>query len=450
MRTPRLVAGEDYPRSHAELMAMFPDDAAVVRYLTRLRWPDGWVCTRCGVLDEPWVAKRGLMCRHCRSQQRVLAGTLLDQMKTPLVTWVVAAWLVTTAKNGMSAKTLERTLGVSYHTAWGILQRFRVAMVRSERSKLSGDVEVDETLVGGVSRGGKAGRGSASKTVVVVAVEILSPKGFGRCRLRVAPSAERYALTPIVCDLIEPGSVLLTDAWKGYDLVERHGYTRKATNLKQSPLAAHVVHPGVHRIASLLKRWLLGTHQGSVDPDHLQAYLEEFTFRFNRRHSQHRGLVFRRLLEQMVATGPVRYDELTFGYWPRDQATELTVQPGTIRTLVVTPDQSPSRLVARLDADPRFTRIGSATTPYETLHQAKGLDAQLVLIDGDRDDIIDIVTQARASGANRVLAVHVGTQTPATRDELSGAGTDLSIRKAGRPGILNKAAELVGETDVPF
>lgn len=449
MRTPRLVAGDDYPRSHAELVAMFPDDAAVVRYLQRLRWPDGWVCTRCGVIDEPWVAKRGFMCRHCRSQQRVLAGTLLDQTKTPLVTWVVAAWLVTTAKNGMSAKTLERTLGVSYHTAWGILQRFRVAMVRSERSKLSGDVEVDETLVGGVSRGGKGGRGSTSKTVVVVAVEILSPKGFGRCRLRVTPSAERYALTPIVCDLIEPGSILLTDAWKGYDLVERHGYTRKATNLKQSPQAAHVVHPGVHRIASLLKRWLLGTHQGSVDPDHLQAYLEEFTFRFNRRNAQHRGLVFHRLLEQMVATGPVRYDELTFGYWPKDQATKLTVKPGAIRTLVVTTGQPPDRLVARLDADPRFARIANATTPHETLHQAKGLEAQLVLIDGDRADIIDIVTKARTSGKNRVIAVHVGKQTPATRDELSTAGADLSIRKAGRPGILNKAAELVGEPAVP-
>ena len=429
---------------------MFPDDAAVVRYLARLRWPDRWACGRCGVVDEPWVAKRGLMCRHCRSQQRVLAGTLLDQVKTPLVTWIVAAWLVTTAKNGMSAKTLERTLGVSYHTAWGILQRFRVAMVRSERTKLSGDVEVDETMVGGVSRGGKTGRGSASKTIVVVAVEMLSPKGFGRCRLRVAPSAEQRSLTPIVCDLIEPGSVLLTDAWKGYDLVEQHGYTRKATNLKQSPLAAHVVHPGVHRVASLVKRWLLGTHQGSVDPDHLQAYLEEFTFRFNRRNAQHRGLVFRRLLEQMVATGPVRYDELTSGYWPKAQATKLSVEPDTIRTLVVTSDRS--RLIERVDKDPRFARIGRATTPHETLAQAKGLNAQLVLIDGDRDDgqLIELVTKARASGKSRIVAVHIGKTTTATPDELTAAGADTSIKKAGRPGILDTAAELVGDPGVPF
>ena len=439
----RLVAGVDYPRSHAELIAMFPDDAAVVEYLAQLRWPDTWVCTRCGVVDEPWVAKRGRVCRHCRSQQRVLAGTLLDQAKTPLTTWVVAAWLVTTAKNGLSAKTLERTLGVSYHTAWGILQRFRVAMVRSERTRLSGAVEVDETFVGGVSRGGKAGRGSASKTVVVVAVEVLSPKGFGRCRLRVSPSAEQHDLTPIVCDLIEPGSVLLTDAWKGYDLVEQHGYTRRATNLARSPLAGHVVHPGVHRVASLLKRWLLGTHQGSVDPDHLQGYLEEFTFRFNRRNATHRGLVFHRLLEQMVATGPVRQHELTFGFWPREHATPRPTDPGTIRTLVATPDRGSSRLVRNLDTDPRFTRIARAITPDETLRQAKGLDPQLVLIDGNRDDIIDTIVQARASGADRTIVVHVSRSTPATTDELTAAGADLCVKKPGPLNILDKAAGLL-------
>lgn len=237
----------------------------------------------------------------------------------------------------------------------------------------------------------------------------------------------------------------------GYDLVEEHGYTRKATNLKQSPLAAHVVHPGVHRVASLLKRWLLGTHQGSVDPDHLQAYLEEFTFLFNRRHARHRGLVFHRLLEQLVATGPVRYDELMFGYWPKAAATKPTVKPGTIRTLVITADRSRSRLVERVDKDPRFARIGRATTPLETLHQAKGLNAQLVLIDGDRDgDLIEVVTQARASGKSRIIVVHLGAHTTATADELAAAGADRSVKKAARPGVLNEAAELVEDPDVPF
>jgi hypothetical protein len=217
-------------------------------------------------------------------------------------------------------------------------------------------------------------------------------------------------------------------------------------------VAAHVVHPGVHRVASLLKRWLLGTHQGSVDPDHLQAYLEEFTFRFNRRNARHRGLVFRRLLEQMVATGPVRYDELTYGYWPKAQATKPTVEHGTIRTLIVTDDRSRSRLVERVDKDPRFARIGRATTPHETLAQAKGLEAQLVLIDGEREDdqLIEVVTQARSSGRSRVIAVHVGPTTPATPDELTAPGADATIKKAGRPGILDKAAELVGDPSVPF
>jgi transposase-like protein len=445
-----LVAGVDYPRSHAELVSMFPDDEACARYLGGLRWPSGFVCEACGAIDEPWRTKRGVMCRHCRAQQRLLARTVLDATKTPLTTWVTAAWLVTTGKNGMSAKTLERTLGVSYHTAWAILQRFRVAMVRSERSKLSGDVEVDETLVGGVSRGGKSGRGSATKTVVVVAVEILDPKGFGRCRLRVSPSAEQHDLTPIVCNLIEPDSVLLTDAWRGYDLVEQHGYTRIATNLTQSRQAAHVVHPGVHRVASLLKRWLLGTHQGSVDPDHLQAYCEEFTFRFNRRRSTHRGLVFRRLLEQAMVTGPVRYHELNFGYWPTATATPRRVPAGTIRTLVVA-DRTSSRLARYIDNDTRFTRIGRATTADEARLQAEGLGAQLVVIDGDRDDdtLLDVVTRARPSGRSRVITVHVGRRTTATREQLTKAGADLAVIKAGRQNLLDSCAKIV-DPSLPF
>ena len=199
----------------------------------------------------------------------------------------------------------------------------------------------------------------------------------------------------------------------------------------------------MHRIASLLKRWLLGTHQGSVDPDHLQAYLEEFTFRFNRRHATHRGLVFRRLLEQMVATGPVRQRELAFGYWPVEPETPQLADADTIRTLVVTPDQGSSRLVRNLDTDPRFTRIARAFTPHETSGQATGLDPQLVLIDGNRDDIIDTVTRARESGAGRAIVVHISRDTPATVDELTAAGADLCVRKPGRLNILDKAAELL-------
>jgi transposase-like protein len=246
----------------------------------------------------------------------VTAGTILEKTRTPLTTWFEAARLVTTAKNGLSAVMLQRTLGVSYRTAWAMLHRFRVAMVRAERERLGGVVEVDETLVGGVTKGGKPGRGT-DKEIVVIAVEIRRPKGFGRVRLRRIPDASGAHLVPFVRDVVSPGSEVHTDGWKGYNAITKHGYERSATNLSASGDPAHVAMPAVHRVASLLKRWILGTHQGSITPQHLQAYLEEFTFRFNRRTSRRRGLVFHRLLEQMVATGPITDGDIAHGYeWP--------------------------------------------------------------------------------------------------------------------------------------
>jgi transposase-like protein len=194
-----------------------------------------------------------------------------------------------------------------------MLQRFRVAMVRAERSRLSGDVEVDETLVGGAKRGGKRGRGSA-KSIVVIAVEVLQPKGFGRVRMRQVPDASSASLVPFICDVAAVSSRIHTDGWDGYNDVSKHGYEHRATVLSASGDPAHVSMPGVHRVASLLKRWILGTHQGAVTSTHLQSYLEEFTFRFNRRTSRSRGLVFRRLLEQAVVTGPITDADLINGY----------------------------------------------------------------------------------------------------------------------------------------
>jgi transposase-like protein len=254
-----------------------------------------------------------LVCPACRHQASVTGGTILDKTRTPLTTWFEAAWHLTTAKSGLSAKTLERTLGTSYRTAWAMLQRYRVAMVRSERERLSGAVEVDEALVGGVEREGKRGRGT-SKSIVVIAVEVKEPKGFGRVRMRHIPDASGARLVPFVCDVVVPGAVVHTDGWGGYTDLPKSGYTHQKTVLSSSGDPAHVSMPGVHRVASLLKRWILGTHQGSVAAAHLQSYLEEFTFRFNRRTSRSRGLVFRRLLEQAVATGPVTEAEVTHGY----------------------------------------------------------------------------------------------------------------------------------------
>ena len=314
-----LIPGRDYPNTYREFVKMFPDDTACAAFLARLRWPEGFICPVCNTASTPWNESRGrLACPICRHQTSVTAGTIFDKTRTSLTTWFEAAWHVTTAKNGMSAKTLERTLGTSYRVAWTMLQRFRVAMVNVERKQLSGDVEVDETLIGGVQQGGKRGRGT-TKSVVVIAVEIKQPKGFGRVRMRHVPDASGDSLLQFVRDVVAPGAVVFTDGWRGYNRLPEHGYTRKITVLSSSGDPAHVSMPGVHRVASLLKRWILGTHQGSVVPDHLQSYLEEFTFRFNRRTSRNRGLVFRRLIEQAVVTRPVTEDDVTNGYdWGRN------------------------------------------------------------------------------------------------------------------------------------
>jgi len=309
-----LVPGRDYPNTYREFVEMFPDDVACVAFLALLRWPEGFTCPACKIALVAWNESRNrLECPVCHHQTYLTAGTIFHKTRTPLTTWFEAAWHLTTAKNGMSAKTLERTLGISYRTAWMMLQRFRVAMVDKERTQLSGEVEVDETLVGGVQQGGKRGRGS-SKSVVVIAVEIKRPKGFGRIRMRHIPDASGSSLVPFVCDVVVPGSVVSTDGWSGYNGLSDHGYLWKLTVLSSSSDPIHVSMPGVHRVASLLDRWILGTHQGSVDPDHLQSYLEEFTFRFNRRTSRSRGLVFRRLLEQAVVTNPVTEADITCGY----------------------------------------------------------------------------------------------------------------------------------------
>ncbi len=310
----KLIAGRDYPGSYRGFVEMFPDDDACLTYLEALRWGGGFVCPRCTASVEPWCQSRGrLVCSECRHQASITAGTILDKTRTPLTTWFEAAWHVTTAKNGLSAKTLERTLGTSYRVAWAMLQRFRVAMVRAERGPLSGMVEVDESFVGGIDHGGKPGRG-ARKCIVVIAVELKEPKGFGRIRMRHIPDASGASLLGFVGDVVARRSVVRTDGWVGYNGVQKLGYTHRKIVQAATDDPAHMLLPGVHRVASLFKRWILGTHQGSVGSAHVQSYLEEFTFRFNRRTSRSRGLVFRRLLEQMVATAPVTEADVTHGY----------------------------------------------------------------------------------------------------------------------------------------
>lgn len=311
----------DFPNTYREFVQYFPDDLVCARYLEQLRWPTGFCCPNCKMSGEPWRQTRGrLVCPACRHQTSVTAGTIMEKTRTPLTTWFEAAWHLTTAKNGFSAKTLERTLGTSYRTAWTMLQRYRVSMVRSERGRLMGAVEVDETFIGGVVQGGKRGRGS-SKSIVVIAVEVKEPKGFGRIRMRHISDASAANLQPFICDVVDRSATVMTDGWKGYNGLSKKKYRHERTVLSSSDDLAHVAMPGVHRIASLLKRWILGTHQGSFVPVHLQSYLEEYTFRFNRRTSSSRGLVFRRLMEQAMVTGPITETDVTFGYnWSQSQA----------------------------------------------------------------------------------------------------------------------------------
>lgn len=306
------VAGEDYPRTYQEFLEWFADEPACRRYLLRCRWPEGFQCGRCGGKAEPWTTGRGyLHCRQCGSEVSVTAGTIFERTQLPLRIWFAAMWLVTSQKDGASALGLKRVLGLgSYQTAWTWLHKLRQAMVRPDRDKLRGHVEVDETYVGGSETGSKRGRGSERKDIVVIALEIHFPKGFGRVRLRRVPDASGSSLVPFVCDVVERGSKVLTDGWSGYNKLSSCGYSHERVVLSDTGDPTHVSMPGVHRIAALIKRWLLSTHQGSFSGKHLDYYLDEYTFRFNRRASRSRGMLFYRLVEQAVRTSPLPYRQL--------------------------------------------------------------------------------------------------------------------------------------------
>ena len=311
-----LVCGRDYPRDWTQFLDWFGDDEACLSYLEQLRWPAGFVCPRCGETGESYRSSRSrLMCPECRYQCTVTAGTVFDKTRTPLRIWFAAGWYLTNQKSGVSALGLQRVLGLgSYQTSWTMLHRFRRAMVRPDRERLSGRVEVDETYVGIRDAGEplqRARRKSQTfKTLVAIAIEVQEPKGFGRIRLQRVPVASEGDLLPFVCRAVTPGARVYTDGSPVYRSLTKHGYLHHQRVQLRSEDPAHISMPGVHRVASLLKRWLLGTHQGAVQPAQLDYYLDEFTFRFNRRTSRSRGLLFYRLLEQAVATQPVTYQRI--------------------------------------------------------------------------------------------------------------------------------------------
>jgi len=300
---------EDYPRNVMELEKQFATDEACKAYLFCLRWPNGFVCPRCQAKGNWSTTRNRLTCCLCQYQTTVTAGTIFQDTRKPLTMWFRAVWYITSQKNGVSAASLQRELGLrSYETAWTWLHKLRRAMVRPGRDRLQGSVEVDETYWGSEEEG-VIGRQTEHKALIAVAVENTGKK-IGRIRMKRIPNASQKTLHGFIGEMIEPGSVVCTDGWSGYyNLV---GYTHVQQIQRQQEADEHLL-PSVHRVVSLLKRWLLGTHQGAIGHAHLDYYLDEFTFRFNRRTSKSRGKLFYRLLQQAVQLDPVTYDQIIGG-----------------------------------------------------------------------------------------------------------------------------------------
>jgi transposase-like protein/ribosomal protein L37AE/L43A len=300
---------EDYPEDLAQFEARFATERACRDYLFRLRWAEGFRCPRCG-RDKAWPV-RGVLwqCAHCGHQTSAMAGTVFQDTHKPLRLWFRAMWWVTSQKTGASALGLQRVLGLrSYRTAWTWLHKLRRAMVRPGRDRLSGRVEVDETYLGGLEEGVR-GRQTVRKALIVVAAQE-DGAGIGRIRMRRIPDASAESLMPFVEEAVVPGSQVHTDGWLGYLPLKAKGYVHQITLLRGQEESPSELLPRVHRVVSLLKRWLMGTHQGAVSHEHLDYYLDEFTFRFNRRRSRSRGKLFFRLVQQAAAVEPRPYKSI--------------------------------------------------------------------------------------------------------------------------------------------
>jgi transposase-like protein len=289
-----------FPRSLPEFQRLFPDEAACVAYLERTRWSDGFICDHCDSHGEPYrFANRPgvLRCRHCNRDTSLTAGTVMERTHTPLFVWFWAAYLVTSQTPGISAVQFQRQLGLScYETAFQILHKLRVGMVRPDQDRIGGNpgehVEADETYVGGRTRG--KGRGVHDMVLVAGAVEVKQRKHggslnkrragryAGRVRLAVVQDRSAQSLGGFIERVVTPGATIITDDWSSYATLEKREYFHAAVAERGDMQVAETFLPIIHLVFSNLKTWLRGTHHG-VSPQHLQAYLNEFTFRFNRR-----------------------------------------------------------------------------------------------------------------------------------------------------------------------
>ena len=302
-------AGRDYPGTWQAFEQWFGDDEACRAYLIRLRWPDGFVCPNC-LGTNAWETDRAMfMCAGCNRQTSVTAGTIFHRTRTPLRTWFAAIWFVCSQKNGVSALGLQRVLGFgSYETAWAWMHKLRRAMVRPERELLGGDgvaVEMACPFLG-APLPGQSGPRYANKLEVAIAVERRHPKGLGRVRMRLIDTSHRKAeLEDFADEVLAERTILHTDGDPLYkNWPDTFNIVHHPIVLVSSPNPAHEELPAVHQVASLLKRWIQGTLHDRVTAKHLNYYLDEYSFRFNRRTSRSRGMLFYRLLQQAVNTDP--------------------------------------------------------------------------------------------------------------------------------------------------
>lgn len=298
---------KDYPMDLIEFEEAFRTEEQCREYLMKLRYKNGvYICPKCKS-DKSWkINVKVHECIDCRHQSSVIVGTIFQDTHKPLALWFRAIWYVTSQKTGASALGLQRILGLgSYRTAWTWLHKLRRAMVRPDRDKLQGLVEVDEAYIGGVSHDGKRGRGADKKVLVAVAVEINNKK-TGRIRMKVIDDASSASLHPFIVETIEKGSTIVTDGWSGYNGLSEKGYTQEAKSKEDE----EALLPHVHTVISLVKRWLLGTLHGSCSKEHFNYYLDEYTFRFNRRTSKSRGMLFYRLLQNAVEIETSTYKEI--------------------------------------------------------------------------------------------------------------------------------------------
>lgn len=314
------VAGRHYPASFGQFNEWFSTEEQARGYLEAVRFRRGLACGRCGVLGPRRTRNGAWWCGSCRRHFSTTSGTLMDRSHLPPSQWLAAVWLMTNTKSGVSAVSLSRSLGINYNSAWHLLHKLRTAMSFAHHDRLRGEVELDETFVGGFDEGAGSGgpqSPDSNKITILVATERATPTAIGRIRMARSYESSALCLARFIADTVEPRATLVTDGWTAYpralELLEPEGlnYELHQTSMRGTPGHAHDYLPGVHRVASLLKRWLLGTHQGAVSAHQIDHYLSEFVFRFNRRSSQHRGLLFWRLACALTDSEPVRRIEIT-------------------------------------------------------------------------------------------------------------------------------------------